>query len=223
MNEQGNTDIISYLAGLDVDVFGVGELSAYTQGFVGLGEDIPAQYPFALSFGLSLSKGVLSTVSDGPNALYLHHYRQLNYRLDIIAYQLSREIEKSGYKSIPFAASQVVDWRNQKAHISHKHIGVIAGLGWIGRNNLLVHPFYGSQARYNTVLTDMPLEAAKPLDQGCGTCRACVDSCPGQAIKENPSEFDHMGCYNTITQFKNKRNLGHHICGICAEVCKGTR
>jgi epoxyqueuosine reductase len=141
----------------------------------------------------------------------------------MIAYLLSREIEKRGYKSMPFAASQVVDWRNQKAHISHKHVGVIAGIGWIGRNNLLVHPAFGSHVRYNTVLTDMPLEATGPLDRDCGECTACITSCPGAAINVDPSGFDHMGCYETLTQFKNKRNLGHHICGICVEICKGTR
>ncbi len=223
MNDNVSSGILSHLAELDVDVMGVGSLSAYPREFIGLGSDVPSRYPYAISFGLLLSKGVLSTVLDGPNPLYLHHYRQLNYRLDIIAYQLSREIQKRGYKSIPFAASQVVDWKNQKAHISHKHIGMIAGIGWIGRNNLLVHPAFGSHVRYNTVLTDMPLEMTEPLNRGCGECRACITSCPGAAIKPEPSEFDHIGCYETITQFKNKRNLGHHICGICVEVCKGTQ
>ena len=104
----------------------------------GLDAAIKEGLPYAIIFGLVLSKSVLDTVTDGPNQLYLHHYRQLNYRLDMMGYLLSREIEKKGYKAMPFAASQVIDWQNQKGHISHKHIGVIAGIGWIGRNNLLV-------------------------------------------------------------------------------------
>ncbi|HEX2965032.1 MAG TPA: hypothetical protein VHO84_04575 [Syntrophorhabdaceae bacterium] len=60
----------------------------------------------AVIFGLALSNGVLSTVPDGPNQLYLHHYRQLNYRLDIIAYKLSREIEGQGFRTLPFPAQQ---------------------------------------------------------------------------------------------------------------------
>jgi len=96
----------------------------------------------------------------------------------MIGYLLSREIEKKGYKAIPFAASQVIDWQNQKGHISHKHIGVIAGTGWIGRSNLLIDPVFGAQARYNTVLTDMPLMVDKPLERGCGDCMACVAVCP---------------------------------------------
>ena len=51
----------------------------------------------------------------------------------------------------------MVDWQGQRGHISHKHIAVAAGLGWIGRNNLLVHPRHGGRLRLNTVLTDMEL------------------------------------------------------------------
>ena len=114
-----------------------------------------APYPYAISFGLLVPSGVLETLTDGPTLFYLHHYRQVNYRLDMIAYELAKEIERRGGRALPFAASQMVDWQNQKGHISHKHVGVAAGIGWIGRNNLLVHPHFGARVRYNTVLTDI--------------------------------------------------------------------
>jgi epoxyqueuosine reductase len=216
-------NIISYLAQFDVDVWGVADFASYPKEVLDLGEETRSLYPFAICFGLALSGGVLSTVLTGPNPLYLHHYRQVNMRLDMIAYLLSREIERKGYKSIPIAASQVVDWRNQRAHISHKHVAELAGLGWIGRNNLLVNPSFGARVRYNTVLTDMPFETATPLDMGCGTCEACAAVCPGHAIAADAAGFNHMECYNMIVQLKNKRNVGHHICGICVEACKGAR
>ena len=223
MAEEGNKTIISYISDFDPDVWGIADFTSYDRELVGIDDDVRSRYRYAICFGLVLSNGVLSTVLDGPNSLYLHHYRQLNSRLDTIAYSISREIERRGYRSLPFGASQVVDWRNQKAHISHKHVAELAGMGWIGRNNLLVHPTFGSHVRYNTVLTDMPLDAAKPLARDCGECRACMAVCPASAIKDKPSDFDHMGCYNMITLLKNKKNIGHHICGICVEACKGAR
>ncbi len=223
MTTEGKNDIISYLSRFDVDACGIADFSSYGRETVDLPEDVRTRYPFAICFGMVLSRGVLETVKEGPTPLYLHHYRQLNNRLDKIAYLVSREIERQGYAGLPFAASQVVDWRNQKAHISHKHVAELAGIGWIGRNNLLIHPSFGAHVRYNTVLTDMPLSADKPLDKACGGCRACVTVCPAGAIKEDPAQFDHIGCYNMITQLKNKRNIGHHICGICVEACKGVR
>jgi epoxyqueuosine reductase len=218
-----SAEIATYVKELDLDLFGVGDLSLYNQELLGLDESIRKNYRFAVSIGLVLSQGLVDTLRQGPNQLYLHHYRQLNYRLDMAAYLLAREIERQGYRAIPFAASQLVDWQNQRAHISHKKVAEIAGLGWIGRNNLLVHPEFGSRVRLNTVLTDMPLPTGKPLDSGCGDCRNCLDRCPAAAIMEEPSMFDHQGCFNMLKKFRTERNLGHHICGICIEACKGVQ
>ena len=127
--DDNNSFIIDRLTEFDIDVFGIGDMSAYDKELLGLDSSTVDRLPFAVSIGLVLSKAVLDTVADGPNPLYLHHYRQLNYRLDMIGYLLSREIEKKGYKALPFAASQVIDWKNQLGHISHKHIAVVSGVG----------------------------------------------------------------------------------------------
>jgi epoxyqueuosine reductase len=218
---KNKSEIGVYLLAQGMDAYGIAKMARYGKELVQLDESVTGKFPFAISFGLVLSRSVMETVKEGPNSLYLHHYRQLNYRLDMIAYLLAREIEKKGFKALPFAASQLVDWKNQKGHISHKRVAEISGIGWIGRNNLLIHSVFGARMRFNTVITDMPLEESEPLRQDCGTCKACINVCPGGAIKDDPSEFDHMGCFNMVTQLKNKRNLGHHICGICIEACTG--
>jgi epoxyqueuosine reductase len=215
------SEIGAYLIGQGMDAYGIAKMDRYEKELVQLDKSVVEKFPFAISLGLVLSRSVMETVKEGPNALYLHHYRQLNYRLDMVAYLLVREIEKKGFKALPFAASQLVDWKNQKGHISHKRVAEMSGLGWIGRNNLLIHPVFGARMRLNTVITDMPLEESEQLKQGCETCKACMTLCPARAIKEDPSEFDHVGCFNMVTQLKNKRNLGHHICGICIEACMG--
>ncbi len=211
------------LEGHGVDTAGVADLSRYGKEMFGFDEPLLDQYRYGICFGLVISKSVLETIIDGPTQFYQHHYRQINYRLDMIAYLLSRDIEQKGFKALPFAASQLVDWQNQRAHISHKRMGEIAGIGWIGRNNLLVHPEFGAHVRYNTVLTNMPLKAGQPEQMDCGTCRACIDVCPAGAIKPERELFDHKGCFAMLKHFKNKRNLGHHICGICVKACKGNR
>ncbi len=216
-----NEKIEKWLHELDVDLFGIAGMSGYGEEVTGIGSLTVNDLPCAVSFGLVLSGGVLDTLEDGPTQLYLHHYRQLNYRLDMIGYFLGRAIEREGFRAVPFAASQVVDWKNQRGHINHKRIGVMAGLGWIGRNNLLVNPRFGSGARYSTVLTDMPLEAGDELGEDCGECRACIAGCPAGAIKDNRSEFDHYGCYDMLNRFRKERNIGHHICGMCVKMCRG--
>jgi len=107
--------------------------------------------------------------------------------------------------------------------VSHKHVAVQAGLGWIGRNNLLVtHPF-GSRQRLITVLTNMPLETDEPISWGCGECRACLSSCPSQSIKEKPEAFDHIGCYHQIKALVKAAGISQNICGLCVKACRGKK
>ncbi|MGA3172807.1 MAG: hypothetical protein ABSE25_00100 [Syntrophorhabdales bacterium] len=219
--EEKTADLTALIAALGADASGVAALASYDRGILCLGDDVASSYPFAISFGLLLPRGVLETLTDGPTLFYQHHYRQVNYRLDIIAYELAKAIERMGARALPFAASQMVDWKNQKGHISHKHIAEAAGVGWIGRNNLLVHPLFGARLRLNTVLVDMDLVPARPLAFGCGECAACIGACPASCIRPEPQAFDHKGCYAMLQQFKNKRNLGHHICGLCVRACGG--
>lgn len=218
-DRENSLELKRHLAEMGADVVGIADMAAYGREILGVGPT--ERYTRAISFGLLVPEGVLDTLSDGPTLFYLHHYRQVNYRLDMVAYLLAKEIEAGGHRALPFAASQLIDWQRQLGHISHKHAAAAAGLGWIGRNNLLVHPQFGSRVRYNTVLTDMGLEPDAPLGFGCGECRACASSCPASAIKEEQADFDHRGCYEMLTVFKNKRSLGHHICGLCVKVCKG--
>jgi epoxyqueuosine reductase QueG len=216
-----NVDIVAMVKAMGAEVAGIADMSRYDRVILGLPEDVIRRYPYALSFGLLVPQGVLSTLTDGPTLFYLHHYRQVNYRLDMIAYELAKKIEEMGYEALPFGASQMVDWQNQRGHISHKHIGQLAGIGWIGRNNLLVNRVFGARVRYNTVLTNIDCVPGEPAEFGCGECRACLSSCPAGAIVEEPEAFDHKGCFAMIQQFKNKRNLGHHICGLCVKACGG--
>ncbi len=218
---QQNEKIRKWLGDLDVDTFGTADMSLYGEEITGIGGLTAQELPFAVSFGIVLSRGILETLSDGPTQLYLHHYRQLNYRLDMISYFLGRSIEREGFRAVPFAASQVVDWQRQRGHINHKKVGVMAGLGWIGRNNLLVHPVFGARVRYNTVITDMPLEVNAGIDEDCGDCARCVEACPAGAIRMEPSRFDHQGCYDMLNRFRKERNIGHHICGVCVKACRG--
>ncbi|MCS7280440.1 MAG: hypothetical protein NZ583_02260 [Desulfobacterota bacterium] len=212
-----------WLSKLDLDLYGFADMSNYEGELVSIETDLKKKLPYAISIGLKLSDAVLATVKDGPNLLYYHHYRQINARLDRFATSIARKLEKEGYLALPFPASQIVDWKRQLGHISHKRVGDLAGLGWIGRNNLLVNEKYGSKVRYTTILTNMPLSSGQRMGFSCGDCRACVEVCPAGAIKEDPKDFDHLGCYRKITELKNQRNIGQHICGICVEACGGKR
>jgi epoxyqueuosine reductase len=175
----------------------------------------------AISMGFHLSARVLEDVVDGPTRLYFFHYQRVNMLLDELALRITQFIQSSGWQALPIPASQIIDWEKQLAHISHKHVAVQAGLGWIGRNNLLVTPEFGAYLRLVTVLTNMPLKADQPIPWGCNSCRACVSSCPSKSIKERPEDFDHIGCFHQMKALVKKAGLSQNICGLCVKSCRG--
>jgi len=175
---------------------------------------------YAVSIAYRLSESVLNQIQDHPTKLYYHHYRMVNMFLDQLALKVSNILQNEGYKSLPIPASQIIDWKKQTAHLSHKKIAYMSGLGWIGRNNLLVTPEYGAQVRLVTILTDLKLPQKKLLKFGCGDCFDCMPVCPTGAIKELPCDFDHIACYNKLDEFRKKNFVGQHICGICVRTCR---
>ncbi|UCE28337.1 MAG: epoxyqueuosine reductase [Candidatus Coatesbacteria bacterium] len=173
----------------------------------------------AVSLGAVLSSGVLDTIEDSPTKIYAYHYRTINTFLDQIATRVVSYIEQAGFKSLHIPASQIVDWENLAGRVSHKEIARRAGLGFIGRNNLLVTPRFGAAVRLVSVLTDMPLAEGSPIDGDCGECRACVSVCPAGAVGETAEHFDLEKCKEKLLWFK-KHVVGHHICGVCVRACK---
>ena len=202
-------------------LFGAADISALPPEEFLLPVETVKKYPYAVSLACRLSQGVLDNLIDGPDRLYYQHYRTVNHFLDQLALRLSNIIQGMGGRALPIAASQLVDWEKQRGHLSHKKIAQMAGLGWIGRSNLLVTPQYGSQVRLVTVLTDLPLPAGKPLSFGCGDCRACLAVCPARAVKERPEDFDHLACYEKLKDFRNRGLTDQFICGLCQKACPG--
>jgi len=215
-------ELRAFALGLGFDLFGVADVTAMRGEFL-LEPATRERFGLAISLGKGLSDAVLDDIRDHPTAVYFHHYRQMNAFLDRGALLVADRIQKLGFASLPVAASQIIDWEGQRAHLSHKHVARAAGLGWLGRNNLLVNRELGSRFRLVTVLAGMPLEPDAPLELDCGACRACAKACPAGAIKETREAFDHRACYETLRDFRKKGYTSQFICGICVRDCRGPK
>jgi len=203
-----------------IELFGVADIEKVKNTF-SISEKLLQKLDKAVCLGMRLSASVLDEISSSPTRLYFHHYRTVNASLDQAALKVANFIQSKGFMALPIPASIILDWENQKAHLSHKQLGVLAGLGWIGRNNLLVNKKLGSQFRLATILTDMPLKLDKQTKEDCGACRLCVKMCPAVAIKENPVDFEHIKCFEKLKEFQKQRLVDQYICGVCVNVCKG--
>ena len=114
--------------------------------------------------------------------------------------------------------------------ILERSYAVAAGLGWIGKNTLLINRKMGSWLFLGEILTDMDLMPDSFETDHCGTCTRCIDACPTQAL--TPYELKATQCisYWTLEQKSEfseyqKNNLGNHLagCDICQEVCPWNR
>ena len=204
-----------------IDLLGVADVRGEGEALAGIPEGVRGSLPTAVVIALRVSRAVLATLEDGPNLIYFHHYRQVNAQLDRAATRISAEIERQGCLALPIPASQIVDWKKMAGQVSHKAIACLAGMGWHGRNNLLVTPQLGAQVRLATILTDLPLAPDRPLKADCGSCRRCVAVCPAQAIGETPAAFNLPACYDKLSEFRKTRNIQQHICGVCVRACSG--
>ncbi len=219
---KSHQEVKALALGLGFDLFGVADVTALRSDFL-LEPATRDRFGRAVSLGKRLSDAVLDDIRDHPTSIYFHHYRQMNFFLDRGALLVADEIQKRGYRSLAIAASQIIDWDKQRAHVSHKHVGRAAGLGWFGRNNLLVNPELGAHYRLVTVLTDMPLEPDAPLDRDCRACRACAKACPAGAIKDTRESFDHQACFEMLKDFRKKGYTTQFICGLCVRDCRGPK
>ncbi len=106
-----------------------------------------------------------------------------------------------------------------------------SGLGWVGKNNNLITQQVGSFYFIAELIIDLELEYDTPTTNHCGTCTACIDACPTQAILK-PYVVDGSKCisYLTIelkdnipTEFKDKMDDWMFGCDVCQDVCPWNR
>jgi len=223
MDDERLTGEVRRLAGeYLVDLVGIADLEPAMRDRPEVFADLPRPLPRAVVMALRLSRAVLETCVDGPTPIYFHHYRQANYQLDRAALAVSGLLQCGGHDALPIPASQVIGEDGLRGHLSHRAVAEVAGLGRRGRNNLLVTPQFGAQVRLVTVLTDAPLVPDAPLDADCGACRRCLAVCPAGAIAESVADFNLSACYEQLCQFRKRRYIGQHICGLCVRACDGS-
>ena len=116
------------------------------------------------------------------------------------------------------------------APVMEKSLAVRSGLGWQGKNTNLISKKAGSFFFIAELIVDLELEYDTPVTDHCGTCTACIDACPTEAL--TPYNIDASKCisYLTIelkdqipTAFKNKMDDWAFGCDVCQDVCPWNR
>lgn len=150
------------------------------------------------------------------------YHRVIKDRLHVLADSLRAEHPEAAFRAF-------VD----TAPVMERELAARAGLGWIGKHTLVLHPTRGSYMLLGGVATT--LELAAPAEQPaiadhCGTCTRCLDACPTEAI--SPYGVDASRCISYLTIERRQaispeffEAMGDWIfgCDVCQEVCPHNR
>lgn len=153
----------------------------------------------AILIGMVLSPKYLQKITQTPNYVQNmvrneeinqdeFHLKEL--KTDELADYAANYLSLKGFSAYSQSENNIflTGFYNEKTKstpLPHKVIAGLAGLGWIGKHNLIVSTEFGSAISICTVLTDAPLLtiAHKPMQSKCGDCNVCVVICPTNAIK----------------------------------------
>jgi len=224
----------------DISGFLKMELLCHGADLVGFGDltALPAEVREGLPVGVCVAvkypKEIIRSIAELPTREYYECYDSLNAKLDMLVTLGAEALQMFGYKAIAKTMALVdQSATHYDTLLPHKTVATRAGVGWIGKCALLVTPQYGSMVRISSILTDAPLQCARPVNEShCGNCMECTKACPGKAILgkiwsiDTPREaiYDAIKCRKTA-RARALQGFGVEIsqCGKCIEVCPYTQ
>ena len=154
----------------------------------------------------------------------------------ITRYAVGRDYHKLMRKRLATLAKKIdeaVDGYDYRAFVDsapvlERALAQRAGLGWIGKNNMVIHPKAGSFFFLGEIFTSAPLPVDEPFEkEHCGSCAACLDICPTDAF-EGPYRLDARKCISYLTielsgsiPVELRAKMGNRVfgCDDCQLVC----
>lgn len=142
----------------------------------------------------------------------------------LIIWEMLEKLEK-GLKEIDpeFESNSFVD----TGPVMDKAWAVRAGIGWLGKHTNVINKLLGSWIFIANIITNYEFDYTSPISDFCGSCTACIDACPTDAIVQE-YVVDSNKCISYLTienkgeisdEFKNKFNNWLFGCDICQDVC----
>jgi len=177
-----------------------------------------------VSIGIPMPKAVLQ---ESLPTLYTRGIFTSTEVINQISLKLAMWVEEEGYDAIPITSRGPLYMEalsgKMLGDLSHKHSAMLAGLGEIGINTLLLNPKYGTRLMLGSVVTNAPVKPDKPFTETVclgSKCLKCVAVCPVQALSPS-GEIDKARCAKYYRQYPEIyfETWGIYACRECRKVC----
>ncbi len=193
-------------------------------------------FNYGLSIARRLDNGIVDGIKTGPTGTYLQEYKDANSELSIAIKAVSKMLSEENIRNVPIEPTNYHTDADEnfrktlRTRFSHKMAATRAGLGWIGKTDLLVTKQFGPRVRLATVLIEYAsLKTGSAIETSrCGTCTLCIEACPAGAangkawdVSVDRSDFyDAFKCRDKCRELSmTNLNESVSLCGICVSVC----
>jgi len=147
---------------------------------------------------------------------YATEYDRLNDALNQTAETLARETEGFSIPATTYGLAAVINHVEDYylITVSHRVAAELSGVGWRGKNELVVNPVHSCAVRLASIVTELPLPRSAPIEERCGECRACLDAC---LILGNKGKLENYR--EQCRRYLVALDLESEVCGKCIKAC----
>jgi len=217
---ESNEKIKQIVLNKGADLCGIANIDRFTNAPFGFHPvDIYKECKSVIVFAKSLPKGLAYV---NPRIVYNHANGLSKNAVDKITYEAALAIEQLNCVAVPLPCDGPYDyWEEDKLRgkglLSMRHAAVLAGLGSLGKNTLLINRQYGNFLTLGAILTNLDLQSDPLSEELCiENCRLCLDNCPAKALD---GETANQKLCRPNTYAMNDRGFDVVNCNQCRIIC----
>lgn len=180
-----------------------------------------------ISIGVAYKDPTIDHIDDKQHGIpnyklwnqYAKEYDRINQVLNRMAASIAQRFEGIPLKATLGGVIEDIDHVHDyfPMVISHRVVAENAGLGWRGKNQLVIHRKFSCAIRFASIIVSIPLLHRKKMESQCGNCRACEDACGYIRHREQLPDY-RENCRRYILFLKSK-GLEKDVCGKCIKAC----
>lgn len=206
--------------GLGADLYGIANIERFANAPAGFHpKDIYEDCKSVIVFAKRMPKGLAYV---NPRIAYIRATDINLNEIDCISFAASIQIENLGGFAVPLPSDSPYEYWDSdnmegRGILSMRHAAVLAGLGSMGKNTLVINDKYGNMINIGAVLTDLDLESDPLSQEACiPKCHICIDNCPQKALDGVTAK---QKLCREFTYTTNKRGFGVCNCNKCRVNC----